>query len=149
MPAPHIIPRLLRRQLITTPTKADPSQFILPLRKLVFEYNEQRANQAGLRTYLTSAYLFQIASENPSVEVVVRRAGGAGIAKGFYCQKLTMRLAPIASQLFIAMVDMHVQKLSVQLLLNSSGEKLKHLGRVTVKSETNEEPVRGVWSAFH
>ncbi|KAH9820828.1 hypothetical protein DFH28DRAFT_884185 [Melampsora americana] len=143
MPAPHIVPRLLRRQLITTPTKADPSQFILPLRKLVFEFNEQRANQAGLRTYLTSAYLFQIASQNPSVEVVVRRAGGAGIAKGFYLNNNRTKTVPLDR------LDPSQIHSKVQLLLNSSGEKLRHLGRVTVKSETNEEPVRGVWSAFH
>ncbi|KAG0144319.1 hypothetical protein CROQUDRAFT_47505 [Cronartium quercuum f. sp. fusiforme G11] len=148
MPSPHVVPRLLRRQLITTPTKADPSKFILPLRKLVFEYNEQRANQAGLRAYLTSSYLFQVANQNPSVEVVVRRAGGAGIAKGFYLNNNRTKVIPL-DRLDPSQIHLKVSQFTVQLLLNSSGEKLRHLGRSTVKSEPNSEPVRGVWSAFH
>lgn len=128
MPAAHIVPRLLRRQLITTPTHADPSKFILPLRKLVFEYNEQRVNQAGLRTYLTSAYLFQLASQNPGVEVVVRRAGGAGIAKGFYRGLHIWRFLTRCPPVVCTLTDLH--NLLLLLAVNNNRTKTVPLDRL-------------------
>lgn len=61
----------LRRSL-SAPLANGHTAFVLPCKKLVFEYCEHWASNAGLREYLVQD-LRRLASRYPGVELVVRR----------------------------------------------------------------------------
>ena len=77
---------------MSQPNPSNPDSFILPIRKLLIEFNQQRKNQAGLRSFLAlsstqdskNPSLYQFVKAFPFVEFVVRPTGGSGILKGFY-----------------------------------------------------------------
>ncbi|KAA1064368.1 hypothetical protein PGTUg99_020251 [Puccinia graminis f. sp. tritici] len=103
MPSTHIIPRILRRQLITQPNPSNPESFILPIRKLLIEFNQQRQNQNGLRNFLSlssapeskNPSLYKLVKQFPFVEFVVRPTGGSGILKGFYLNNNRIKTIPV------------------------------------------------------
>lgn len=79
------LPRLLRGTLTSRPVPGGPTgTFVLPCRKLVFEYCERWQSSKGTRDFLTSEVV-SLAQSNPSVEIVVRqRPGKHPVVRGFY-----------------------------------------------------------------
>ncbi|GBE78475.1 54S ribosomal protein L51, mitochondrial [Sparassis crispa] len=130
---------LLRASLTSRPANGHLA-FIPQIRKLVFEYCDKWPSSANTRTYLHD-HLEDLARENPHVEFVVRqRNQKEPIIRGFY---LNDREKVIALNGFEVT---GIQK-KVQLLLDSSGAKIKPLKRRTVESTT--EAARGIWSGLH
>ncbi|MBW0463080.1 hypothetical protein O181_002795 [Austropuccinia psidii MF-1] len=147
MPAPHIVPRILRRQLLTQPNRSNPEAFILPIRKLMIEFNQQRANQSGLRDFLASSpWFYQIVKSHPFVEFVVKPTGGAGILKGFYLNNNRTKTIPVDN------LDPNQIKNKIQILLNSSGQKLSkgsEKNPVLISDMNSNQPTRGHFSSLH
>lgn len=132
--------------------------FIPQIRKLVFEYCEQWPSSSNTRTYVRN-HLEELARNNPHVEIVVKqRNHKEPIIRGFY------RTHHALSRVMLLLRHEHsvnnrdkvvplngfevtgvAQK--VQLLLDSSGAKIKPLKRRTVESTT--EAARGIWSGMH
>ncbi|PLW31548.1 hypothetical protein PCANC_17132 [Puccinia coronata f. sp. avenae] len=154
MPSTHIIPRILRRQLMSQPNPSNPDSFILPIRKLLIEFNQQRKNQAGLRSFLAlsstqdskNPSLYQFVKAFPFVEFVVRPTGGSGILKGFYLNNNRIKTIPADG------LDPNQIQQKIQLLLESSGQKLNTFTRknsISVSVENRKNPTRGHYSALH
>ncbi|KAI0318738.1 thioredoxin-like protein [Amylostereum chailletii] len=130
---------LFRAQLSSRPANGHVT-FIPQIRKLVFEYCDKWASSANTRTYLYN-HLEQLARDNPHVEVVVRqRNQKQPIVRGFYLND---------NEKVIGLKEFEVNGIQnkVQLLLDSSGAKIKPLKRRTVESTT--ESARGIWSGLH
>lgn len=142
------------------------SAFIPQCRKLVFEYCDKWPSSANTRTFLLDR-LQCVAKENPHVEFVVKRRNNKEpIVRGFYSRCLLPK-SPCSPQLtfyvpsvfspgtvnnrdkVIALNGFEVNGIEkkVQLLLDSSGAKIKPLKRRTVESTT--ESARGIWSGLH
>ncbi|KDQ20378.1 hypothetical protein BOTBODRAFT_26377 [Botryobasidium botryosum FD-172 SS1] len=114
--------------------------FIPQIRKLVFEFCENWPSSANLRTYLLNT-AYTVARENPHVEIVVKhRPYKQPIVRGFYLNDRTK---------VIGLKGFEATGISqkVQLLLDSSGAKIKPLKGHPVQSTT--ESARGVWSGLH
>ncbi|KAK7694229.1 hypothetical protein QCA50_001409 [Cerrena zonata] len=130
---------LLRAQLTSRPANG-AAHFIPQCRKLVFEYCNKWPSSANTRTFLNS-HLEELARSNPHVEVVVKpRPNHEPIVRGFYINDRDK---------VISLKDFEVTGIAkkVQLLLDSSGAKIKPLKRRTVESTT--EAARGIWSGLH
>ncbi|GJJ09574.1 hypothetical protein Clacol_003797 [Clathrus columnatus] len=137
--APPPTLHILRASLKSYPANGH-SNFIPQIRKLVFEYCDYWPSSANTRTYLNTR-VEQLALDNPHVEIVVKqRNHKQPIVRGFY---LNNRDKVIPLNGFEA--NMIQQK--VQLLLDSSGAKIKPLKHHAVES-TTESP-RGIWSGLH
>jgi len=143
------------------------SAFIPQCRKVVFEYCDKWPSSAHTRTFLLN-HLQSVAKENPHVEFVVKqRNHKEPIARGFYSTypipkfrripHNSCHYAPSVSAFGAVnnrdkVVPLNgfevngIQK-KVQLLLDSSGAKIKPLKRRTV--ETSTESARGIWSGLH
>ncbi|KAI0271633.1 hypothetical protein BC834DRAFT_922362 [Gloeopeniophorella convolvens] len=97
-------------------------------------------SSANTRTYLQNN-LQNLARANPHVEVVVaQRNHRQPIVRGFYLND---------NEKVIGLKDFEVTSIEkkVQLLLDSSGAKIKSLKRRTV--ESTSESARGIWSGLH
>ncbi|GAA5867724.1 hypothetical protein JCM3774_003392 [Rhodotorula dairenensis] len=148
-------PRILRRSLALpvpsasaastkTTAAAAAAAHLRPCRKLVLSYSEHLGSHRGVRDFLGSALVVDLARRNPQVEVVVDRVEGNNkhpILRALYAngrsKEICVRNLPPASIL---------QK--AQLLLDASGHAISStLKRPSVQS--GNESVRGVWSAFH
>ncbi|KIY45228.1 mitochondrial ribosomal protein subunit L51 [Fistulina hepatica ATCC 64428] len=131
--------QLIRAHLCTRPANGHAT-FLPQIRKLVFEYCERWPSSANTRTFLLN-HLEPMARENPHVEIVVKqRNNREPIIRGFYANS---RDKVISLQ---KLEVTGIQK-KVQLLLDSSGAKIKPLKRKPVES-TTESP-RGIWSGVH
>ncbi|GAA5954651.1 hypothetical protein JCM8115_004651 [Rhodotorula mucilaginosa] len=145
--------RLLRRSLaapLPSASSASPHTQVplvplaRPCRKLVLSYSESLGSHRGIRDFLASALVVDLARKNPQVEVVVDRVEGNNkhpILRALYTngrsKEICVRNLPPASIL---------QK--AKLLLDSSGHPISSsLKRPSVQS--GNDSVRGVWSAFH
>ncbi|KAM0792858.1 hypothetical protein ACM66B_002622 [Microbotryomycetes sp. NB124-2] len=131
---------ILRRSL-AAPVSNGSAAFVLPCRKLVFEYCESWGSNKGMREFLGRGDIVKVAERNPGVEIVLRRVDNRHPhIKGVYMngrdKVVCVRNLEPASIMNKA-----------QLLLDSSGSKITTLKRPKVES-TNES-VRGIWSAFH
>ncbi|KAH8834863.1 thioredoxin-like protein [Flagelloscypha sp. PMI_526] len=130
---------LLRGSLRSYPANGHTT-FLPQIRKLVFEFCDKWPSSHHTRTFLTN-HLEDVARANPHVEIVVKmRLNKEPIVRGFY---LNGRDKVIALNRFE--VTQIQQK--VQLLLDSSGAKLKSFKRRPVESTT--EATRGIWSGLH
>ncbi|TFL06293.1 thioredoxin-like protein [Pterulicium gracile] len=130
---------ILRAQLRSSPANGH-SVFLPQLRKLVFEYSESWPSSANTRTFILN-HVEQLAKANPHVEVVVRpRHHREPVVRGLYINN---------REKVIGLKEFEVTSIEkkVQLLLDSSGAKIKPLKRRTVESTT--EAVRGIWSGMH
>ncbi|CAH7665930.1 hypothetical protein BY996DRAFT_4575407 [Phakopsora pachyrhizi] len=151
MPSPHIVPTILRRQLITSTNRSDPNSFILPIRKVLINFNEERSNQKGLRNYLACLdrdisnqnSLMRLIRSYPNVEFVIRRSAGSGTLKGFYLNNNRTKTIPVDK------LDQNQIHSKMELLLSSSGQKLKNFQRNPVQIDRSNEPVRGHYSILH
>ncbi|KAI0762758.1 thioredoxin-like protein [Fomes fomentarius] len=136
--APTLKP-FLRAQQHSLPANGHGA-FIPQIRKLVFEYCDNWASSANLRTYIHN-HLEPLARANPHVEFVVRqRSNREPVIRGFYINNRDK---------VIGLKDFEVNGIEkkVELLLDSSGAKIKPLKRLTVESRT--EATRGIWSGLH
>jgi len=130
---------LKARSLVSKPHNGH-AVFIPQIRKMVFEYCDEWASSANLRTYLHN-HVEDLARSNPHVEFVVKqRPSREPIVRGFY---LNNRDKVVGLKGFE--VTQIQQK--VQLVLESSGAKIVPLKRKTVVSTT--EAARGIWSGMH
>ncbi|KAJ7124831.1 thioredoxin-like protein [Mycena crocata] len=130
---------LLRAQLNSTPANGHVA-FIPQIRKLVFEYCNDWPSSANTRTFLRRD-LIPFAKSNPHVEIVVKqRNRKEPIVRGFYVN---------GRDKVIALNKLEVTGIhkKLELLLDSSGLKIKPLKRRTVESTT--EAARGIWSGLH
>ncbi|KAI0063214.1 hypothetical protein BV25DRAFT_1802534 [Artomyces pyxidatus] len=130
---------IFRAQLSSRPANGHVA-FVPQVRKLVFEYCQKWASSANTRTYLHN-HLEELARANPHVEVVVRqRNQKQPIVRGFYLND---------NEKVIALNGFEVTGIQkkVELLLDSSGAKIKPLKRRTV--ESTSEAARGIWSGLH
>ncbi|TFK40899.1 mitochondrial ribosomal protein subunit L51 [Crucibulum laeve] len=132
-------PRLLRAQLRSKPANGHVA-FIPHIRKLVFEYCDKWPSSAHTRSFLLTR-LQSLARQNPHVEVVVKqRHHKEPIVRGFYANSRD-KVIPLNS------LEVSAIQRKVDLLLDSSGAKIKPLKRRTVESTT--EATRGIWSGLH
>ncbi|KAJ8472460.1 hypothetical protein ONZ45_g1565 [Pleurotus djamor] len=130
---------IFRAQLRSRPSNGH-SVFIPQIRKLVFEYCEKWPSSANTRTFLLTQ-LESVAREYPHVEVVVKqRNQDEPIVRGFYLNGRD-KVIPLNG------FEVTGIRSKVQLLLDSSGAKIKPLKRKTVESTT--EAARGIWSGLH
>ncbi|KAI0961099.1 hypothetical protein AcV7_000292 [Taiwanofungus camphoratus] len=130
---------LLRAQLASRPSNGHVA-FIPQIRKLVFEYCDKWPSSANTRTYIHD-YLEQLARANPHVEIVVKqRNQREPIVRGFYLNNRD-KVIPLNG------FEVTGIEKKIQLLLDSSGAKIKPLKRRTVESTT--EAARGIWSGVH
>ncbi|KAF5355681.1 hypothetical protein D9756_004000 [Leucocoprinus leucothites] len=114
--------------------------FIPHIRKLVFEYCDKWPSSQRTRTFLLTQ-LQHLARENPHVEIAVRqRNHKEPIVRGFYANNRD-KVIPLNG------LEVTAIQQKVQLLLDSSGAKIKPLKRKAVESTT--EAARGVWSGLH
>ncbi|KAI0344104.1 hypothetical protein BDW22DRAFT_1392397 [Trametopsis cervina] len=130
---------LFRGQLSSQPANGHVA-FIPQVRKLVFEFCNHWPSSANTRTYITR-HLENLARENPHVEIVVRqRNNKEPIVRGFYLNNRD-KVIPLNG------FEVTGIQQKVQLLLDSSGAKIKPLKRRTIESTT--EAARGIWSGLH
>ncbi|KAI8336221.1 thioredoxin-like protein [Chlamydoabsidia padenii] len=125
---------------LASTTNNGTGAFVLQCRKLVFNYCEMWGSNKGMVNYIKKD-LAQFARENPQIEVVVQqRKAHHPIIRGQY---LNGREKVICTR------NMQPNEIAnkVNLLRDSSGEKLKNLAKKPVLSTT--ESVRGIWSPFH
>ncbi|KAF8344224.1 thioredoxin-like protein [Cantharellus anzutake] len=114
--------------------------FIPQIRKLVFEFCESWPTSKPLREVLRENVEL-LARENPHVEIMVKkRMYKEPIIRGFY---LNDRTKVICLKGF----DQRGVMDKIQLLLDSSGAKIKPLKGRPVQSTTDS--ARGIWSGLH
>ncbi|KWU44707.1 hypothetical protein RHOSPDRAFT_17616 [Rhodotorula sp. JG-1b] len=145
-----MVSRLLRRSLAaplpsaSSASKQTAATILRPCRKLVLSYSEHLGSHRGIRDFLASALVVDLARTNPQVEVVVDRVEGNNkhpLLRALYTngrsKEICVRNLPPASI-----------RQKAQLLLDSSGHPISSsLKRPSVQS--GNDSVRGVWSAFH
>ncbi|KZT67609.1 hypothetical protein DAEQUDRAFT_672837 [Daedalea quercina L-15889] len=130
---------LLRGQLTSQPANGHAS-FIPQIRKLVFEFCDKWPSSVNTRTYIHNN-LEELARANSHVEFVVKqRTQREPIIRGFYLNDRD-KVVPLKG------FEVTGIQQKVQLLLDSSGAKIKPLKRRTVESTT--EATRGIWSGLH
>ncbi|KAI5454177.1 39S ribosomal protein L51, mitochondrial [Naganishia albida] len=119
------------------------NNYVPPLRKLIVDYHPEAPAQRGLREYIRSP-LVKLAQENPEVEILVRKVkqGRAAVLRGHYVN---------GRDKVICVNKMEANEIAnkVQLLLDSSGAKLKHLKNLQVQAGPGAESARGIWSGLH
>ena len=153
---PPAVKPLLRAHLTSSPANGHGS-FIPQCRKVVFEYCNKWPSSANTRTYLKN-HLEELARSNPHVELVVKpRPTHEPIIRGFYSTLHPIPFLYVTPDPFpvndrdkvISLKGFEVTTIAkkVQLLLDSSGAKIKPLKRRTVESST--EAARGIWSGLH
>jgi large subunit ribosomal protein L43 len=147
---------MLRGQLRSFPANGYAA-FLPQIRKLVFEVCEKWPSSANTRTYLRNT-LQPLARDNPHVEIVVKqRNHKEPIVRGFYGLQSPLHtplwhsLASLVNNRdkVIPLNGLEVTAIhkKVELLLDSSGAKIKSLKRRNVESTT--EAARGIWSGLH
>ncbi|KAL1412382.1 39S ribosomal protein L51, mitochondrial [Vanrija albida] len=119
------------------------NHFLTPLRKIVFDYDAESPSQRGLRSYLAKP-LLTMAKENPDIEIVVRKLkrGKAGVIRGHYTN---------GRDKVICLNGLEENQVAnkVDLVLNSSGAKIKPLKNLTLEAGPGGEAARGIWSSLH
>ncbi|WRT70164.1 uncharacterized protein IL334_007158 [Kwoniella shivajii] len=117
--------------------------FLTPLRKLIFDYDAESPSQHGVRSFIKKP-LISLARENPDVEFVVRRLkrGKAAVLRGHYINGRDKVIC-------VNKLEMEGVSNKVNILLNSSGAKIKSLKNLTLEAAPASESARGVWSALH
>ncbi|KAF9456102.1 thioredoxin-like protein [Collybia nuda] len=134
MPAP-----VLRAQLRSLPANGHAA-FLPHIRKLVIEYCDRWPTSANTRTFLLN-HLQPLARANPHVEIVVKqRNHREPIVRGFYVNNRD-KVIPLNG------LEVTGIQRKIDLLLDSSGAKIRPLKRRNVKSTT--EAARGIWSGVH
>ncbi|KAJ8593537.1 hypothetical protein M405DRAFT_810653 [Rhizopogon salebrosus TDB-379] len=132
--------QILRAQLRSFPANGHTA-YLPTVRKVVLEFCQKLPSSANTRTFISND-LQRVAWQNPHVEFVVKqRNGHEPIARGFY---VNGRDKVIPLQEF----EVNGVERKVQLLLDSSGAKIKPLkkGRIV---ESTSEAARGIWSGLH
>ncbi|EAU92973.1 mitochondrial ribosomal protein subunit L51 [Coprinopsis cinerea okayama7 len=130
---------IFRAQLRSKPANGHAA-FVPQIRKLVFEYCNSWPSSQNTRTYLLTR-LQALARENPHVEVVVKqRDHKEPIIRGFYANGRD-KVIPLQR------LEVNGIQKKIELLLDSSGAKIRPLKSVPVQS-TTESP-RGIWSGLH
>ncbi|KAG2370220.1 thioredoxin-like protein [Suillus spraguei] len=132
--------QILRAQLRSYPANGH-SAYLPQIRKIVLEYCQKLPSSSNTRIFISND-LQRVAWQNPHVEFVVKqRNGHEPIARGFY---VNGRDKVIPLQEF----EVNGVEKKVQLLLDSSGAKIKPLkkGRIV---ESTTEAARGIWSGLH
>ncbi|KAG2057173.1 hypothetical protein BDR06DRAFT_878728 [Suillus hirtellus] len=132
--------QILRAQLRSFPANGH-SAYLPQVRKIVLEYCQNLPSSTNARTFISND-LQRVAWQNPHVEFVVKqRNGHEPIARGFY---VNGRDKVIPLQEF----EVNGVEKKVQLLLDSSGAKIKQLKRGRIVESTTEA-ARGIWSGLH
>jgi large subunit ribosomal protein L43 len=130
---------IFRAQLGSKPSNGHTA-FVPQIRKLVFEYSQNWSSSANTRTYLKNN-LQSLARANPHIEVVVRqRSNRQPIVRGLYLND-NEKVIPLNG------FEVTGIEKKVEILLDSSGAKIKSLKRRTVESTT--QSARGIWSGLH
>ncbi|ORY33412.1 hypothetical protein BCR39DRAFT_519897 [Naematelia encephala] len=139
------MPRILPSNIKVPTTIPVPGfrHFLTPLRKLIFDYDPYQLRHEGIRTYIKS-HLVSMAKANPEVEVVVRKTkrGEAALLRGHYVNGRDKVIC-------VNRLEHNQVAQKVDLLLNSSGAKMKHIRRIQVEAAPGGEAARGIWSAIH
>ncbi|KAH7929362.1 hypothetical protein BV22DRAFT_132487 [Leucogyrophana mollusca] len=131
---------ILRASLRSYPANGHVA-YIPHIRKIVLEYCEKYPSSANTRTFLSND-LQRVARQNPHVEFVVKqRNGHEPIARGFYANGRD-KVIPLQG------FEVTGVERKVQLLLDSSGAKIKQLKRNSIVESTTEA-ARGIWSGLH
>ncbi|KIJ68774.1 hypothetical protein HYDPIDRAFT_82268 [Hydnomerulius pinastri MD-312] len=131
---------LLRAQLRSSPANGHTA-FIPHIRKVVLEFCQHYPSSANTRIFISND-LERLARQNPHVEFVVKqRNGHEPIARGFYANGRD-KVVPLQK------LEVNGVERKVQLILDSSGAKIKPLkkGRIV---ESSNEAARGIWSGLH
>ncbi|KAH7883927.1 thioredoxin-like protein [Phlebopus sp. FC_14] len=132
--------QVLRAQLRSSPSNGHTS-FVSSIRKVVLEFCQGYPSSSHTRTFISN-HLERVARRNPHVEFVVKqRNGHEPIARGFYANGRD-KVIPL-QRLEVTGIER-----KIQLLLDSSGAKIKPLkkGRIV---ESSTEATRGIWSGLH
>ncbi|KAK9468527.1 thioredoxin-like protein [Lipomyces arxii] len=112
--------------------------FVLPCKKITFQYCNSGGSSLGIRKYLNDA-LGKFARENRGVEIEVKIKSGHPLITGNYMN---------GKQKVICVRNMTTAEINdkVRIIRDASGYKLKRM--VNPVHSENEGP-RGVWSPFH
>ncbi|ESK88964.1 mitochondrial ribosomal protein [Moniliophthora roreri MCA 2997] len=129
---------ILRAKLGSSPANGHTT-FLPQIRKLVFEYCDKWPSSQNTRAYILN-HVESLSRQNPHVEVVVRqRPQKEPIIRGFYVNNRDKVISLKGLEVT------GIQK-KVQLLLDSSGAKIKPLKKTV---ESSSEAARGIWSGLH
>ncbi|KZS93247.1 hypothetical protein SISNIDRAFT_549639 [Sistotremastrum niveocremeum HHB9708] len=132
--------RQILRASLTTRGANGASAFIPQCTKIVFEYCDNWSSSDKLRTYLAK-HIKAVAESHPHVEFVVKqRPFKQPIARGFYVNGRTKEIG-------LKKLEITGIQQKIQLLLDSSGAKIKPLKRETIQSTS--DAARGIWSGLH
>ena len=155
------MPRLPNPAALTTRSSNGYASFVPSIRKLVFEYCDIWPSSAPLRTFIHNL-VEDLARRNPHVEFVVKqRPSREPVIRGFYREsfdcvprrshsKFNVNSPAVNNRdKVIGLKGFEPTQIAqkVQLLLDSSGNKIVPLKRKTVVSTT--ESARGIWSGLH
>jgi len=131
---------LLRAQLRSAPANGHAA-FVPHARKVVLEFCQHLPSSANARIFI-SKDVERVARQNPHVEFVVKqRNGHEPIVRGFYANGRD-KVIPLQR------LEVNGIERKVQLILESSGAKIKPLKRGRVV-ESSTESIRGIWSGLH
>ncbi|KAG1757946.1 hypothetical protein EDB19DRAFT_76937 [Suillus lakei] len=149
--------QILRAQLRSYPANGH-SAYLPQVRKIVLEYCQKLPSSTNTRTFISND-LQRVAWQNPHVEFVVKqRNGHEPIARGLYGSVTSFCDTERSSDLIVVNgrdkviplqeFEVNGVEKKVQLLLDSSGAKIKQLkkGRIV---ESTTEAARGIWSGLH
>jgi len=151
-PSPLGRGKILPRSLKTLPRPGFGPGFVLPILKLYVSFTPGGGSSTTTQTFIQAHPAFQyglsgLAKRYPEVEFIVRRTRGNRhpLAMGVYSntrtKQISLRSLPLSG----------IQQ-KLQLLLDSTGEKIRPLKKEAIRSSGGEDglgSVRGIWSAFH
>ncbi|EGO02761.1 hypothetical protein SERLA73DRAFT_176118 [Serpula lacrymans var. lacrymans S7.3] len=131
---------ILRAQLRSYPANGHVA-FVPNIRKVVLEYCQNYPSSTNTRTFLAND-IEHLARQNPHVEFVVKqRNGHEPIARGLYANGRD-KVVPLQG------FEVNGIQRKIQLLLDSSGAKIKPLKKNNIVESTSQA-ARGIWSGMH
>lgn len=141
--------RLFRGSISSEPggVLGTPGSYTLPVRKLVLRYSETNISSQGTRHFLLSPQFTALCKRYPSVEFVVAPANASKhpLVTGYYTTHVGDTQA--RKDINLANMDINQVRAQLDLIIHSSGARIKPLKRRTTLSR-NPSP-RGIWSQLH
>lgn len=115
--------------------------FIHPCKKIIIQYCNWGGSSQGIRQFLTTDKLNNIASKHQQIEFEIVKKSGHPVITGWYNNG---RHKPICVK---NMEPMEIDK-KLEILMTSSGDILRRYTKNDNVKSLNKS-VRGIWSPFH
>ncbi|KAK1921982.1 hypothetical protein DB88DRAFT_496772 [Papiliotrema laurentii] len=140
-----MVRRFLAAKQVIPKTLPQPGygHFLTPLRKVVVDYDPYAQHQDGVRSWITRNFLSE-AQKNPEVEFVLRplRKGRSAVLRGLYVNGRDKVIC-------VNRLDPQQVAQKFDILVNSSGAKIKHLKNNQLEAPPGAESARGIYSILH